>query len=169
MHKPNCECFTQFLLILWGLLSHKTKTHDHPTMCNMSDMLILFLCVICLIFVKHPQKTFKQLQEVLEDAKGAIRIRISVVYGHRQSHICGGEAMRWSYRKWSRAHAWPDVTSTALTVRDWKWPKVKWPRRGALGCAHAQPEVGVSHPFLGFGFPVLFSGFFWYDVTRQKK
>jgi hypothetical protein len=30
----------------------------------------------------------------------------------------------------------------------------------ALGCAHAQPEVGVSHPFLGFGFPVLFSGFF---------
>ena len=80
-------------------IEDEAKTHHHPTMCNMSDMLILFICVICLIFVKHPQKTFKQLLEVFEDAKGAIRIRISVVYGHGQSRICGGGAMRWSYRK----------------------------------------------------------------------
>ena len=42
-----------------------------------------------------------------------MKIRISVVYGDRQSRICGG-AMR-SYRKWYRAHAWPEVTSPEVT------------------------------------------------------
>ena len=52
-----------------------------------------------------------------------MKIRISVVYGDGQSRICGG-AMR-SYRKWYRAHAWPEVTSPEVT---WLFPRTFFSR-----------------------------------------
>jgi len=43
-------------------IEDEVKTSAPPPMSNMSDILILFLCVIWLVFVKRPQKTFEQLQ-----------------------------------------------------------------------------------------------------------
>jgi hypothetical protein len=113
-----------------------------------------------------------------------------VVYGYGQSSIWGGGARWWSrahvrifpaflFSYYSSStqcgYTWPNAT---LPRWGFRWEsmhnqKVGFPvvysgvltgnevtRRGCLGCAHAQPEVGISRTFSFYFFFVFFLFFF---------
>jgi len=80
------------------------------------------------------------------------------------SHVTGRGPV-WN-RTWSRAHSQPlhVVLLLELVVQNviqvpWL-PKITWPLRGSLGCAHAQPEVAQ--------YPPLFTGS-WLQEVRVSR
>ena len=102
---------------------------------------------------------------------------VSSIWGQLKSHLRGIHAVdlpevtwqaliasdvagRGPDRKWSRAHAQPEVVQyrpSGPFDRKWRHPTspIVWPLMGSLGCAHAQTEVAQYPPF----------GAFWPDIT----